>query len=62
MAYRRPSIALSADMFHRSRILKETRISVKEYNALLTAARAKQKMPEFYKWLDGRKIIFTGES
>ena len=60
MAYRRPSIALPADMFHRSRPLREIKISVKEYNQLLEAAKAKGKMAEFAKWQDGAKIILKG--
>lgn len=56
MTYRRPSIALSADMFQRSVMKKETTLSSAEYRALLLAARAKNRMPEFYKWQRNRKI------
>ena len=60
MTYRRPSIALSADMFHRSPMKKETTLSAAEYRALLLAAREKNRMPEFYKWQRNRKILIKG--
>ena len=48
--------ALSADMFKRSAMSKETVISSAEYNALLKAARDKNKMAEFLNWQRNRKI------
>ena len=60
MTYRRPSTALSADMFHRSHMKKETTISAAEYRALLLAAREKGRMDQFYKWQQNRKILIKG--
>ena len=51
------SIALSADMFHRSAMKHETMLSSAEYRALLLAAREKNRMPQFYKWQQNRKIV-----
>ena len=54
------STALSADMFKRSAMSKETVISSAEYMALLKAARDKNKIPEFLNWQRDRKIILKG--
>lgn len=61
MTYRRPSIALSAGMFHRTPPKNETTLTVAAYRALLEAARSKNKMTEFYQWQRNRKIILKGE-
>lgn len=47
-------------LFNRSRQLEVTEMTVREYNALLEAAKAKNKYPQFLKWQEGRKIILKG--
>lgn len=54
------STVLPVDMFHRSPMKNETILTQQAYMQLLKAARDKQKMPEFYKWQQNRKIILKG--
>ena len=60
MSYRRPSIALPADMFHHTATTHSTTLTAAAYRQLLEAAKAKSKLPEFLKWQQNRKIILKG--
>ena len=56
----KPRKRLPNELFVRSLMMQTTIMSPSEYRTLLKAARAKNKMPEFYQWQRDRKIILKG--